>query len=58
MKAPKKLYLVISRKLKDDADENDICFSRKEANNIAKERNEAKQDSVDDWRVETYVKGD
>lgn len=65
MRTPRKLYLVVSRTFKGDAEQMDLFFSRKQAQSEAAQRNHdggGKAPNGEpiptDWRVETFVKGD
>ena len=58
MRCPRKLYLVVSRKLQDDVRREDLFVSLTEATEEQEKRNRDTWDDVEDWRVETYVKGD
>ena len=59
MKSPKKIYIVISRKCqtRNVVVMYDVCQSRAEADQLAKDRNHSDTHNKD-WRVEVYVKGD
>lgn len=65
MKTPRKLYLVVSRTFRGDAEQMDLCFTRADAEKEAAQRNTdgggvaPNGDPIPtDWRVETFVKGD
>ena len=57
MKAPRKLYVLVSRKLSGSIDTHtDVFLTHGAAKAFAEQRNKLMPDA--DWRVETYVKGD
>ena len=62
MRAPRKLYLVISRKAQDDLLVDDgvwAVFEKRQLADLDVElANSTAACCVTDWRVETYVKGD
>lgn len=65
MRTPRKLYLVVSRTFKGDAEQMDLFFTRAQAEGEAAQRNSDGggvapngEPVPDDWRVETFVKGD
>lgn len=61
MRAPKKLYIVVSRSRESPLGGVHTCWvSAKAAMAVARHRNEEPRDDggIADWRVETYVKGD
>jgi len=58
MRAPRKMYLLISRKAKGDPKSSDVHMSFKAAKEMAAHWNKQKRGGADDWKPETYVKGD
>lgn len=61
MRCPRKLYLVVSRKCQqalDIIEDGDVYVARAAAVAEAEERNAHYIADEDDWRVETFVKGD
>jgi hypothetical protein len=59
MRAPRKLYVLVSRKTQGEVDEDDIFYNFREAKNWCARRNKKGSGYLNhDWRIETYVKGD
>lgn len=59
MRAPRKLYVLVSRKTDGVVEEDDIFMAFKEAKCWCARRNKPGSGyEHHDWRIETYVKGD
>jgi hypothetical protein len=60
MRAPRKIYLVISKNSKGPVlgALNAAHEKKSDAQKVADDLNSVKEDGCTDWRVETYVKGD
>lgn len=57
MKAPRKIYIVISKTVDRNTTLYEIFISKSEADAQCKRRNDIEFYGASDWRVETYVKG-